>query len=151
MADDDWAEVEAPGQGPPVTFREPTTVEELLALNEYDRAGKAIDQLLANGELSDYDDELAHSFDIARTIIRRIPDAIASALRAARREENEAAAKLVENAYRCEACGAVFDQIEAPHWDEHCPKARASWGEATHGQIAAAIRARLEPATEEKG
>lgn len=60
-------------QGPRIERTDlPLTLERLADLNKYDRVGRAIDALLANGELSDCDDELANSLRIAKTICQGV-------------------------------------------------------------------------------
>lgn len=64
---------EGVGQGPPVErVSKPLTLEGLARLNRWDEVGKVLDWLTANGELRDYDDEIANRIEDAKTIVRGV-------------------------------------------------------------------------------
>lgn len=50
----------------------PITLESLAELNRYDIIGRMIDRILADGELADYDSEIANRLSDARKIAREI-------------------------------------------------------------------------------
>lgn len=66
------------GAGPSVSFPDPmdgdteTVIRNLAKLNSYDRCGKFLERLIADGELADYDDELANTVRIAIRICRGV-------------------------------------------------------------------------------
>jgi hypothetical protein len=64
--------MEGAQQGPPVEFKQPTTLAELAELNRYDSIGRQIDLLLADGELDDYDSEIGNRLRDAARIARGI-------------------------------------------------------------------------------
>jgi hypothetical protein len=47
-------------------------LEKLAERNRYDSIGRALDLLLANGELDDYDDEIANRVEEAAKIVRAV-------------------------------------------------------------------------------
>jgi hypothetical protein len=56
-------------QGPPIEWKEPElSLEYLASLNKYRRVERAVEKLLASGELQDYDSELATSLRFASKI-----------------------------------------------------------------------------------
>ena len=58
-----------PQQGPAIERKpEPVTIINLAKRNSYRRVERVCDRFLANGELADYDDELANSVKIAGEI-----------------------------------------------------------------------------------
>ena len=60
-------------RGPAVEYaQKPLTLESLAKLNEHDRVVRALEHLLANGELDDYDDELANRVRDAIRIVRGV-------------------------------------------------------------------------------
>lgn len=64
---------EGVSQGPQVEFSKPViTLEFLAKLNEHDEVGKVLDWLTRNGELRDYDDEIANRIEDAKTIVRGV-------------------------------------------------------------------------------
>lgn len=64
---------EGVSQGPPVEFPKPEiTLAYLASLNKYDEVGKVLEWLTRNGELRDYDDEIANRIEDAKTIIRGV-------------------------------------------------------------------------------
>lgn len=50
----------------------PSHLRLLAQLNEYDKIGRALATLVANGELSDYDDELANRVRDAIRVVRGV-------------------------------------------------------------------------------
>ena len=50
----------------------PPTLGKLVLLNHNDEVGKALDRLTQNGEIRDYDDEIANRIEDAKDIIRGI-------------------------------------------------------------------------------
>jgi hypothetical protein len=50
----------------------PNGLGALALRNEYDKTGRALELLIANGELSDYDDELANRVRDAIEIVRGV-------------------------------------------------------------------------------
>lgn len=60
-------------QGPPIIYPEKqTTLENLASLNRFDTVGRALETLIANGELADYDDELANRVKDAIEVVRGV-------------------------------------------------------------------------------
>lgn len=60
-------------QGPPVVYpKKPITIENLAALNKYDCVTKVLKLIIANGELADYDDELANRVKDAIEIVEGV-------------------------------------------------------------------------------
>lgn len=57
-------------------------------------------------------------------------------------------ANFVCDAMVCRSCGAVFDKVNNPHFDEDCPKKNASWGPAGKEQIANALYTMLSESKE---
>lgn len=59
--------------GPEVHATEkPLTLESLAQLNKYDIVGRELDRMIANGELADYDDEMANRIKDAIRIVRGV-------------------------------------------------------------------------------
>ena len=52
--------------------RQPLTLASLAKLNEHDKVAKALEYLLADGQLADYDDELANRVRDAIRIVRGV-------------------------------------------------------------------------------
>ena len=60
--------------GPPMELKlpEPVTLANLARLNRHDIVVRALDMLTANGELADYDDEIANRVEDAKRIVRGV-------------------------------------------------------------------------------
>lgn len=57
-------------QGPEVVYpKKPVTIENLAALNKYGSVTRVLKLMIANGELADYDDELANRVKDAIEIV----------------------------------------------------------------------------------
>lgn len=57
---------------PPSMPPSPLTLESLAKLNEYDETARTLERLIANGELADYDDEIANRVKDAIKIVRGV-------------------------------------------------------------------------------
>jgi hypothetical protein len=61
-----------PEQSPPILAATRVTLKSLAELNRYDIIGREFEALLANGEIADYDDEIANRMRDAIKIVRGI-------------------------------------------------------------------------------